>query len=66
MGEILCREFEKRLFYNEMGSSVLGCEAVPEEKEVAEAYYQLHARLAWRRLLELENVPASRSGMPSA
>lgn len=41
-------------------------EAVPEEKEVAEAYYQLHARLAWRRLLELENVPASRSGMPSA
>ena len=32
MGKILCREFEKRLFYNEMGSSVLGCQTVPEEK----------------------------------
>ncbi|MBP32407.1 hypothetical protein [Methylobacterium sp.] len=31
-------------------------EAPDHEKQVAIAYYELHARLAWRRLLEVENA----------
>ena len=31
----------------------------PEQRELAEPYAELHMRLAWRRLLELEAQPAA-------
>lgn len=37
--------------------------AIPEEEEIAAAYFELHVRVAWRKLLELE--PKTSGGSPS-
>ena len=33
--------------------------AAPEDHEIAHIYFELHSRLAWRRLLELEAETAA-------